>query len=256
MSCLISVDNLMLGPFTKFSIEIPLNSFIFVTGSNNSGKSLLLKVLAGLVNVKNKVIYDKNIIKDYKDIAYFYNTFFNFDTVLKALRYPLECLGYADDKINTLVKDTARDLKITKLLNSKIKELNNYEKLKVYLASLVISSPKLLLLDDPCLYLSPLEKEDFIGILEHLRTVGITIVMASSSLDEVIYTINSTLYVLDKGKIVSSGDMLDVLSNDSLLNKVGLELPFMVDLSIKLSYYNLVSKIDISPLRMVEYLWK
>lgn len=256
MSCLISVDNLMLGPFTKFSIEIPLNSFIFITGSNNSGKSLLLKVLAGLVNVKNKVIYDKKIIKDYKDVSYFYNTFFYFDTVLKTLRYPLECLAYADDKINTLVKDTARDLKITKLLNSKIEELDNYEKLKVYLASLVISSPKLLLLDDPCLYLSPLEKEDFMGILEHLRTVGITIVMASSSLDEVIYTINSTLYVLDKGKIVSSGDMLEVLSNDSLLNKVGLELPFMIDLSIKLAYYDLVTKIDISPLRMVEYLWK
>ena len=89
------------------------------------------------------------------------------------------------------------------------------------------------------------------GILEQLRSSGITIIISSSSLDEVIYTINSTLYVLDKGAIVSSGDMLEVLSNDSLLNKVGLELPFMVDLSVKLKYYNLVSKINMSPLGMV-----
>ena len=150
----------------------------------------------------------------------------------------------------------SKDFKITKLLKSKIEDLSNYGKVKVQLASLVVSSPKLLLLDDPGLYLSSLEKEDFMGILEQLRTTGITIVLASSSLDEVIYTINSTVYVLDNGSIVSSGSMLDVLSNDSLLNKVGLELPFMVDLSVKLEYYNLVNKITLSPLGLVESLWK
>ena len=256
MSSLVSVDNLMLGPFTKFGIEIPLNSLVFVTGSNNSGKSLLLKVLAWLVNVKNKITYDKEIIKDNKDISYIGNISFNFDTVLKTIRYPIERLSLDDDKINALVKDIAKDLKITNILDSKIKDLNEYEKLRVFLASKVIYNPKLLLLDDPCLFLSPLEKEEFMGFLEQLRTRGITIIMSSSSLEEVIYTINSIVCVLDKGVIVSSGDMLDVLSDDSLLNKIGLELPFMVDLSVKLEYYNLVPKINLSPLGMVEHLWK
>ena len=256
MSSLVSVDNLMLGPFTKFSIEIPLNSLVFVTGSNNSGKSLLLKVLAGIVNIKNKITYDKEIIKSDNDISYIATLTFNYATVLKNIRYPLERLGYEDDKINVLVRDIAKDLKITNLLNKNIKDLNEYEKLRVFLASKVIYNPKLLLLDDPCLFLSPLEKEEFMGFLEQLRTRGITVVVSSSSIEEVIYTINSIVYVLDKGVIVSSGDMLDVLSNDSLLNKIGLELPFMVDLSVKLEYYNLVPKINLSPLGMVEHLWK
>ena len=256
MSSLVSVDNLMLGPFTKFSIEIPLNSLVFVTGSNNSGKSLLLKVLAGLVNFKNKITYDKEIIKSDNDISYMASLNFNYATVLKNIRYPLERLGYEDDKINVLVRDIAKDLKITNLLNKNIKDLNEYEKLRVFLASKVIYNPKLLLLDDPCLFLSPLEKEEFMGLLEQLRTRGITVVVSSSSIEEVIYTINSIVYVLDKGGIVSSGDMLEVLSDDSLLNKIGLELPFMVDLSVKLEYYNLVPKINLSPLGMVEHLWK
>lgn len=256
MSSLVSVDNLMLGPFTKFSIEIPLNSLVFVTGSNNSGKSLLLKVLAGIVNIKNKITYDKEIIKSDNDISYIATLTFNYATVLKNIRYPLERLGYEDDKINVLVRDIAKDLKITNILDSKIKDLNEYEKLRVFLASKVIYNPKLLLLDDPCLFLSPLEKEDFMGFLEQLRTRGITVVVSSSSLDEVVYTINSIIYVLDKGVIVSSGDMLEVLSDDSLLNKIGLELPFMVDLSVKLEYYNLTDKINLSPLGMVEHLWK
>ncbi len=256
MSSLVSVDNLMLGPFTKFSIEIPLNSLVFVTGSNNSGKSLLLKVLAGIVNIRNKITYDKEIIKSDNDISYIATLTFNYATVLKNIRYPLERLGYEDDKINVLVRDIAKDLKITNLLNKNIKDLNEYEKLRVFLASKVIYNPKLLLLDDPCLFLSPLEKEEFMGFLEQLRTRGITIVVSSSSLDEVVYTINSIIYVLDKGMIVSNGDMLEVLSDDSLLNKIGLELPFMVDLSVKLEYYNLTDKINLSPLGMVEHLWK
>ena len=256
MSSLVSVDNLMLGPFTKFSIEIPLNSLVFVTGSNNSGKSLLLKVLAGKKKKKNKITYDKEIIKSDNDISYIATLTFNYATVLKNIRYPLERLGYEDDKINVLVRDIAKDLKITNLLNKNIKDLNEYEKLRVFLASKVIYNPKLLLLDDPCLFLSPLEKEEFMGFLEQLRTRGITIVVSSSSLDEVVYTINSIIYVLDKGMIVSNGDMLEVLSDDSLLNKIGLELPFMVDLSVKLEYYNLTDKINLSPLGMVEHLWK
>lgn len=256
MSSLVSVDNLMLGPFTKFSIEIPLNSLVFVTGSNNSGKSLLLKVLAGLVNVKNKITYDKEIIKSDNDISYMASLTFNYDTVLKNIRYSVERLGYDDDKINVLVRDVAKDLHITSLLNKNIKDLNEYERLRVSLASKVITNPKLLLLDDPCLFLSPIEKEEFMGLLEQLRTRGVTVVISTSSLEEVIYTINSIIYVLDKGEIVSSGEMLEVLSNDSLLNKIGLELPFMVDLSVKLEYYNLTDKINMSPLGMVESLWK
>ena len=189
-------------------------------------------------------------------ISYIATLTFNYATVLKNIRYPLERLGYEDDKINVLVRDIAKDLKITNILDSKIKDLNEYEKLRVFLASKVIYNPKLLLLDDPCLFLSPLEKEEFMGFLEQLRTRGITIVVSSSSLDEVVYTINSIIYVLDKGMIVSKGDMLEVLSDDSLLNKIGLELPFMVDLSVKLEYYNLTDKINLSPLGMVEHLWK
>lgn len=255
MSNLVSVENLTIGPFKKFNITIPLNSLIIITGSNNSGKSLLLKVIAGLISTK-KVIYNEEIIANYNDIAYINNIHFNFDTVLKNLRYPLECLGLDDEKIKKIVKDVLKDLNISDILNSKIEDLNNYERLKVYLANALVSSPKLLLLDDPGLYLSLLEKEEFMGILEQVRSTGITIVLSTSSLDEVIYTINSTLYVLDKGEVVSSGEMLEVLSDDSLLNKVGLKLPFMIDLSVKLKYYNLVSKINMSPLGMVDSLWK
>ena len=88
MERVVWVDNLMLGPFTKFNIEVLLNSFTIITGSNNSGKSLLLKVIAGVVNTK-RVIYNKEIIKDDKDIAFLAAFAFNFSSVLYIILYIL-----------------------------------------------------------------------------------------------------------------------------------------------------------------------
>ena len=105
MERVVLVGNLMLGPFTKFNIEVPLNSFTIITGSNKSGKSLLLKVIAGVVNAK-RVTYNREIIKDDKDIAFFADFVFNFNSVLKTIRYPLECLGMDDEKIKKIVKDS------------------------------------------------------------------------------------------------------------------------------------------------------
>ena len=47
-----------------------------------------------------------------------------------------------------------------------------------------------------------------------------------------------------------------VLQNDNIVNKVGLNLPFMYDLTVKLKDYNLLDDIVLDPDRMVNILWK
>ena len=78
--------------------------------------------------------------------------------------------------------------------------------------------------------------------------------MSSNNLD--LSTESSKLIILNKGEVVLDGDTLDVLKEDSLLNKVGLDLPFMIDLSIKLKYYDLLDDIEFDMDRMVDKLWK
>ncbi|HIS37984.1 MAG TPA: energy-coupling factor ABC transporter ATP-binding protein [Candidatus Onthousia faecavium] len=260
---LLEISNLTIGPFNKFSLGFKANSFSIITGSNNSGKTLLIKVLSGLVSTKNKVLYNDKALENYlgttlnKDIVVILDDFsFTFETVIDEIRYPLEQSEYDDTMINKLVKDIGKDMKITNILNKNIAELNFYEKIRVVLAANLVSSPKILLIDDPAKFLNRYEKEELVSIFNHLQTMGMTIIMTSSSLEETIYTVNSTLYILDNGKIISSGDIFEVLSNDSLINKAGLELPFMVDLSVKLKYYNLVDKIFLNPVRLVDTIWK
>ena len=47
-----------------------------------------------------------------------------------------------------------------------------------------------------------------------------------------------------------------MLLNDNIINKLGLELPFMFDLSIKLNDYELLDEIVLDMDRMIDKLWK
>ena len=48
----------------------------------------------------------------------------------------------------------------------------------------------------------------------------------------------------------------EILIRDNILNKIGLKVPFMYDLSVKLMDYNLLGDIELDKDRMVDQLWK
>ena len=52
------------------------------------------------------------------------------------------------------------------------------------------------------------------------------------------------------------GEPLSVLQEEKILNQIGLELPFMVDLSLKLKFYEVYDRIETDMDRMVNDLWK
>ena len=88
-----------------------------------------------------------------------------------------------------------------------------------------------------------------------LKTIkNLTIVYTTDNLEE---TVNSDyLYILSSGEIILEGAPLKVLEKDNILNKLGLDLPFMIDLSVKLKDYDLIDSIEQDMDRMVDILWK
>ena len=47
-----------------------------------------------------------------------------------------------------------------------------------------------------------------------------------------------------------------VVKEDTLLNRLGISLPFMVDLSLKLEFYELIDHVEMDINRLVNDLWK
>ena len=48
----------------------------------------------------------------------------------------------------------------------------------------------------------------------------------------------------------------DILKEDNIINKIGLKIPFMIDLSVKLQDYDLISEMTLDMNGMVNKLWK
>ena len=82
----------------------------------------------------------------------------------------------------------------------------------------------------------------------------ITIINITHDMNDTIYS--DRILVLDKGKIALIGTKDEVYADDKKLKSIGLNLPFMVDLSKRLGYYGLVDKNILNMNTMVKHLWK
>ena len=95
-------------------------------------------------------------------------------------------------------------------------------------------------------------------MIEFLKSIQqsneITIIITTIHLEESLLA--DYLYIIGDKKIALSGEPITVLANDNKINKLGLSLPFMMDLSVKLKDYDLIKEIELDKDRMVESLWK
>ena len=64
------------------------------------------------------------------------------------------------------------------------------------------------------------------------------------------------MIVLDKGQIVMEGKTRQILLQEKILKRLGIGLPFYIDLSIQLKLYGLIDNIRLSKEDLVEDLWK
>ncbi len=91
-------------------------------------------------------------------------------------------------------------------------------------------------------------------IYSYLDSHNILYINVTNNIEEVLFT--DYLIVYDKEKILIEGTTLEVLKNEKLLKRIGLSLPFMVELSLYLKDYNLIDKIYLNNESLVGALWK
>lgn len=250
--------------FSSFSMEIKEGSFTTIIGPNQSGKTTLIKLMAGLLPNQESVILEHQYIESDKmenaaqelgvvlsDIE---NKFL-FNEVYQELCYPLENLNYSKEEIEKRIQEISALLELEPLLDKRIERLTSTEKKKVFFALALLHHPKLLLLDNPFAGLTEKEREKMRKLLKKLnQKEAMTIVLATNNLTDTLES--DYVYVLNKGKIGMEGAPLSVLQEEKILNQIGLELPFMVDLSLKLKFYEVYDRIETDMDRMVNDLWK
>lgn len=262
MEYIVEVNNLKYkNVFTDFQIKLVKGQIISIAGSNNCGKSTLIKILAGLIPVRGKkalkatYINKQSLFKNIGFVFPFEKQTFLFDNLYDELVFVLENLNYSNDKIDKEIKDITILFGIDKDLRKEVGQLSASKKVRFLLSLALIHHPTILFLDDSLAMLSKKETKEILEILKKKnKDENLTIVMATNNLEETLYS--DYLYVLHEGKIAIEGRPIDVMMEDSLLTKLGLELPFMVDLSLKLKFYDILDDVEIDMDRMVNKLWK
>ena len=99
------------------------------------------------------------------------------------------------------------------------------------------------------------ERKRLLNIIkEYNKKKIVTIVSFTHNLEEAIYS--DRLVVLNKGKIIVDGVYPSVFNEEFVMRKIGLEVPFMVELSQKLRVYNILDEINLDMDKVVSKLWK
>jgi cobalt/nickel transport system ATP-binding protein len=100
--------------------------------------------------------------------------------------------------------------------------LSGGEKRRAALAGVLAMRPEILLLDEPSMFLDPRGRRELIALL---RDLGGTQVIATHDLD-MILDLCSRVLVLDRGQLVADGATAQVLSDQALMDRHGLEVPY------------------------------
>lgn len=263
MNSIITIKNLNYKDILKnINMNIKENQLVAISGSNKCGKTTLIKILSGLLESKETILLEKHALSSLsqnevdKKVGFVIpsiNMPFLFKTVEQELKFILNDLEADKENRKKRYQKIVSIFKLRGITKKDPNQLYPFLKIKVLLALAVIKKPKVLLLDDIFAILRPKEIKEIIDILNVLKK-ELTIIMTTNHLEQTLYC--DYLYILNEGSIVLKGLPLEVLQEDSLLNKMGLSLPFMVDLSLKLKYYELLDKIELDMDRMVNTLWK
>ncbi|WP_316631555.1 energy-coupling factor transporter ATPase [uncultured Ruminococcus sp.] len=226
------------------SLEIKKGEFVAILGHNGSGKSTIAKHLnAMLLPSSGKVFIDGMDTADEKltyDIRRKVGLVLqNPDNQLVAsiveedVAFGPENLGIPSDEIRERVDEALKAVDMADYRLHAPHKLSGGQKQRVAIAGIIAMKPDCIVLDEPTAMLDPKGRQEVMDtILKLNRENGITIVMITHYMEEAVLA--DKVYVIDNGKMLTSGIPREVFSQVELLKKHRLDVPQATELCHKL----------------------
>lgn len=206
------------------SLEIQKGEIISIIGANGAGKSTLMKSIMGDVKAQSGAVYYEdqqinhvkthNIVKN--GIVYVPEgrQVFAKLSVQDNLEMGAYCRSYSKAEFNALYEECYEMFPILKKRRRQLAgSLSGGEQQMLALCRGMMSSPKLMMLDEPSLGLAPIIVDEVFEIIERInREKGISIILVEQNAYMALES-SSRCYVLENGVITLSGPS-HVLMND------------------------------------------
>lgn len=169
------------------SFDVPRGRIFAIVGGNGTGKSTTLKAICNICKpYRGKVLVEGKPVGKYKSGELFSGNLAMLPQdpqslfVKKTVREDLAEMGGGKD---SRVAEVAALCEVTELLDSHPYDLSGGEQQRAALAKVLLTDPKILLLDEPTKGIDSFFKEKFAAILQKLKARGVTVVLVTHDVE-------------------------------------------------------------------------
>jgi len=231
---------IQLGDFQlkNINLELEKGDYYVLLGKSGVGKTVLLEIIAGLINPDfGKVVLNNEDITHHKiqnrkvGIVFQDYSVFPHLTVKQNIAYPLKGKKISSNEKEILINQYAELANITHLLNRGTQNLSGGELQRVALARMLVSKPECLLLDEPLASLDVQLKGGLRNLLRQINQSGVTILHVTHDYEEAI-ALSNKVAVMHEGEIIQKGLTKEVFkkpANEFVANFTGIKNFFIAD---------------------------
>ncbi len=210
------------------SLHIEREEIISLVGSNGAGKTTILRTISGLMKpLSGEIIFESHRLDQLRPAQIV-------DLGISQVPEGRKLFGSMPVEINLemgAVKKQARKNKqvnmekvftLFPVLAERKKQfagsLSGGEQQMLAIGRGLMSEPKLLIMDEPSLGLSPLLMKNILGTVVKIRKEGTTVLLVEQNLVQAL-KISDRGYVIETGRIVQTGTSADLLQDEHIRKK-------------------------------------
>jgi branched-chain amino acid transport system ATP-binding protein len=221
----LSVSYGVIGAVKGVSFEVGQGEIVALIGANGAGKTTILQTITGLIQPRGGSIrFDgADLLKTpaHKIVSLGMahvpegRRIFQELTVLENLRLGAFTRKDKKEIADSLEMVYSRFPRLRERRTQIAGTLSGGEQQMLAMGRALMSRPKIILMDEPSMGLSPLLVSEVFDIIREINAAGTTVLVVEQNARKVL-SIADRAYVLETGKIVLEGNAKDLLSDDSV----------------------------------------
>ena len=215
----------MIQAIKGISFEVNKGEVIALIGANGAGKTTTLHTITGLLSPKKGSVMFEG--KDITKIPAHKIVSMGMAHVPEGRRVFADLSVYENLKLGAYTRKDKENLnkdlesiyerfpRLAERKNQSAGTLSGGEQQMLAMGRALMSKPSIILMDEPSMGLSPILVNEIFDIIESISRSGTTVLLVEQNAKKAL-SIADRAYVLETGKIVTSGKASELLENDSI----------------------------------------
>ncbi len=229
----------------NLNFEIEKGEKYFILGANGAGKTTLVKLILGYiwariganVEILGNTYGKTNLSEIRKKIAWvspFITQHMQYvstglDLVLSGIEGSYGMFRKETEEEIQSAVELLEKLGALELANKNVRDMSSGELMKTLIVRAFIAKPKLMILDEPTVFLDMAQREMFLNYIDDLisKNKELTVLFISQRIEDILPVFTRGM-ILHEGKIKAQGAREEILTSENLKEIFGLEMELVI----------------------------